>query len=195
MSNSSTTSKLAAVWREPYTPHQGPAAEAAEPRRAHRLPGVRETAVRARDGEAPHVPVVLACTSAAGGEHMTQRKSPRPGKPEANSNADAAVNTTPQTDSRPGSALQWVPCTRQYPQDVASQLRRRGRAGRRLPQWYPEPPLTDHQIDGWRAAIQRTMPIGPCLVPIEVLQRLYRNGGSDRELAMRVWAETGGLVA
>jgi hypothetical protein len=33
------------------------------------------------------------------------------------------------------------------------------------------------------------------LVPIEVLQKLHRNGGSDRELALRVWAETGGLVA
>jgi hypothetical protein len=59
----------------------------------------------------------------------------------------------------------------------------------------PEPPLSDNALDAWRAAIERTLPIGACLVPIEVLQRLYRNGGIDRELAEQVWAETGGAIA
>ncbi len=50
-------------------------------------------------------------------------------------------------------------------------------------------------MDAWRSAIERTLPIGPPLVPIEVLQRLWRNGATDRELAERVWAETGGVIA
>lgn len=113
-------------------------------------------------------------------------------------------------NAEPGRSLQWVPCTRQYPQDVPAQLARRRAAERRLPPicdrcgardpircrcYDPQPKLADHQMDGWRAAILRTLPIGPCLVPIEVLQRLYRNGGTDRDLSLRVWAETGGLVA
>ncbi|MCV7101526.1 hypothetical protein H7I01_14220 [Mycobacterium palustre] len=61
--------------------------------------------------------------------------------------------------------------------------------------WEPQPPLSEHQVDAWRAAIERTLPIGPPVVDLEVLQRLWRNGGSDRELAERVWTQTGGLVA
>ena len=117
---------------------------------------------------------------------------------------------TTDADKTPGSALVWLPCTWDHPQEVPSQLERRRQAARRLPRlcdqcgasdplrcrcWDPSPPLSEHAINAWRAAIERTLPIGPALVPIEVLQRLYRNGGSDRELALRVWAETGGLVA
>lgn len=93
---------------------------------------------------------------------------------------------------------------------VARQLRRRQEHARRLPQWcgrcgaadplacrchYPDPPLTERAIAAWRAAILRTIPIGPVIVPLEVLQWLHRNGGNDRDLALRVWTETGGLVA
>ena len=59
----------------------------------------------------------------------------------------------------------------------------------------PQPQLSEQALDAWRSAIERTLPIGPPLVPLEVLQRLWRNGGADRELAEQVWAETGGLVA
>lgn len=58
-----------------------------------------------------------------------------------------------------------------------------------------EPPLSEHAMDGWRAAINRTLPIGTPIVPIEVLQRLYRNGGMDRQLAQQVWAATGSQVS
>lgn len=115
-----------------------------------------------------------------------------------------------QPAARPGKSLAWLPCTWDYPQDLRSQLDRRREAALRLPPicdrcgardplvcrcWTPEPALTKHQLDGWRAAIERTLPLGPPLVPVEVLQKLYRNQGTDRELALRVWAETGGLVA
>lgn len=112
--------------------------------------------------------------------------------------------------NRPGSALVWLPCTWSFPQDTASQVKRREAAARRLPRFCdqcgardpivcrccePEPPLSEHALEGWRAAIERTLPIGPALVPIEVLQRLWRNGRADRVLAERVWAETGGQIA
>lgn len=111
----------------------------------------------------------------------------------------------------PGKTLVWVPCTRSYPQDPRSQLERRREAARRLPRicdrcsasdplqcrcWNPDPPLSDHALDAWRAAIERTLPIGAPVVPLEVLQLLYRrNRDGDRELALRVWEQTGGLVA
>lgn len=110
----------------------------------------------------------------------------------------------------PGRRLCWVPCTWNFPQDIGGQLRRRREASRRLVRLVdccgardplccrchnPQPPLSDPALDAWRAAIERTIPIGPPLVPIEVLQRLWGNGGSDRALAQRVWAQTGGLVA
>lgn len=102
------------------------------------------------------------------------------------------------------------PLPRVCPTDVAAQLRARRAAANRLPALCdccgaqdplscycstPQPPLTENAVAAWRAAIERTLPIGPPVVPVEVLQRLHRNGGADRELAERVWAETGGLVA
>jgi hypothetical protein len=108
---------------------------------------------------------------------------------------------------KPGKSLVWIACARPpAPQDTHSQLaRRRAAAKRHVPldcgcrdPWpcrCSEPPLSDNAIEGWRAAIERTLPIGPPVVPIEVLQRLHRNGGTDRQLAQRVWRETGGRVA
>lgn len=93
--------------------------------------------------------------------------------------------------------------------DTVSQLRSRRQASRRLPRhcdrcsasdpllcrcWEPEPPLSENALDAWRAAIKHTLPIGTPVVPIEVLQRLHRNGGADRELAECVWAPTDGLI-
>ncbi|UEB26546.1 hypothetical protein [Mycobacterium intracellulare] len=104
----------------------------------------------------------------------------------------------------------WVPCISTFPQDIASQLRRRREASARMVRLAdccgardplscrchePEPPLSPNAIAAWRAAIEQTLPIGPALVPIEVLQRLWRNGGRDRELAEQVWRESGGVVA
>lgn len=120
-------------------------------------------------------------------------------------------NHTAGDAKTPGKALVWLPCTWQFPQDVPSQLNRRREAARRLPRlcdrcgardpivchcWETEPPLSERALDAWCAAIERTLPIGPPIVPMEALRGLYRrNRGSDRELALRVWAATGGLVA
>lgn len=124
---------------------------------------------------------------------------------------EAASVTAATADSiPPGRRLRWVPCTRSHAQDTASQLRRRREASRRLVRLAdccgardplscrchePKPQLSENALNAWRAAIEQTLPIGPPLVPLEVLQRLWRNGGTDRELAERVWAETGGVVA
>lgn len=132
---------------------------------------------------------------------MTQeRKSRQPGKLTAPSTT--AANTTVP----PRRRLCWVT----VPQDVASQLRRRREASQRLVRLTdccgardpiscrchdPKPQLNEKAVDAWRAAIERTLPIGPPLVPLEVLQRLWRNGGTDRELAERVWFETAGAIA
>jgi hypothetical protein len=130
-------------------------------------------------------------------------------RPSTNRRFNQHQNTA-GTDKTPGTALQWVPCTRSYPQDRHSQIKRRREAARRLAPWCdrcsardpllcrcwnPDPPMSDHAIDAWRAAIERTLPIGPPVVPLEVLQRLYRNTGSDRELALRVWEMSGGEIA
>lgn len=123
----------------------------------------------------------------------------------------AASTTAADTDTvPPDRRVCWVPCTWNHPQDNASQLRRRRAASQRLVRLVdccgardplscrchtPSPPLSSHAMDAWRAAIERTLPIGPPLVPLEVLQQLWRNGRSDRQLAQRVWDETGGRIA
>lgn len=121
----------------------------------------------------------------------------------------AQFGTAADNDTIPaGRRLCWVPCTWQHPLDTASQLRRRREASQRLVRLDccgvkdplscrchdPHPQLSDKATQAWRAAIERTLPIGPALVPLEVLQRLWRNGGRDRLLAQQVWAETNGAV-
>lgn len=135
---------------------------------------------------------------------MNQKEENR--RPEQPAAPSAADNDTVPL----GKRLCWVPCTWSFPQDTVSQLRRRREASRRLLRLTdccgaqdplscrchdPRPRLSEQALDAWRSAIERTLPIGPPLVPLEVLQLLWRNGGADRELAQRVWAETGGLVA
>jgi hypothetical protein len=57
-------------------------------------------------------------------------------------------------------------------------------------------PLTDHQVDGWRAAALDIIEDGHApIVPVEVVRRLWKRGGRDRELAERLRALTGGMVA
>lgn len=47
--------------------------------------------------------------------------------------------------------------------------------------------LTDHQLDAWRATILHLLPRVTPIVPVEVLRRLWRNGGTDQALAQAVW--------
>lgn len=135
------------------------------------------------------------------------------GRPSTNSRFSS--HATASTDGQntvtsagtPDSALVWLPCTGTYPQDLHTQLHRRrtasyrhqpvcDRCGARDPITChchePEPPLGTRAIEAWRAAIEHTLPIGAPVVPIEVLQRLHRNGGSDRQLALQVWKRSGG---
>jgi hypothetical protein len=99
---------------------------------------------------------------------------------------------------------------RQCDSDTIAGLSRRRQAARRLPRlsdccgasdalscrcYEPDPPLSERAIEAWRAAIERTLPIGTPVVPVEVLQRLHRMGGTDRQLAQRVWADSGGVLA
>ena len=131
-------------------------------------------------------------------EHKSRRRQPA-------AHAEADNDTVP-----PGRRMCWIPCTKTFAQDVPSQLRRRRDAASRMVRLAdccgasdplrcrchePQPPLSESAVDAWRAAIQDTLPIGPALVPLEVLQRLWRNGGRDQELAEQVWRESGGAVA
>jgi hypothetical protein len=92
--------------------------------------------------------------------------------------------------------------------DVVSQLRARRLSSYRLAPldcgcrdtWTcrrMEPPLSERALDGWREAAQhilhQTTDAAP-LLPVEVLQALYRRGGADRELAEQLHELTGGLV-
>lgn len=89
------------------------------------------------------------------------------------------------------------------PETVVCQLKRRQEAARRLPAYCGcgarDPilcrcgrteELTENAVDGWRATIELLLPIGPPIVPVQVLRQLWRNGGSDQVLAERVWMET-----
>lgn len=108
----------------------------------------------------------------------------------------------------PGKALVWIPCTRpSAPQDHASRdARRREAAARSIPldcgcrdPWIcrcTEPPLSEAMIDAGRDAAQHILDTGRVpVLEFEVLRALYRRGGADRQLAERLWAETGGLLA
>ena len=56
----------------------------------------------------------------------------------------------------------------------------------------PDPPLTDHQVDGWRATAQHLLDGGTVpMVPAEVLRRMHRRGGADRRLAQQLWELVG----
>lgn len=92
-------------------------------------------------------------------------------------------------------------------EQISAQLRRRRAAtGRSVPldcgcrdPWpcrCTEPPLSDHQLDGWRDSalrilFNRQVP----MLPFEVLRALYRRGGADRVLAEQLHAANGGEVA
>jgi hypothetical protein len=49
---------------------------------------------------------------------------------------------------------------------------------------HDERPLTDHQLEAWRAAAQHILGTGPMpLLELDVLRALWRRGGADRQLA------------
>jgi len=49
-------------------------------------------------------------------------------------------------------------------------------------------PLSDHQVDGWRAAAIGIIEDGYVpIVPVEVVRRLWKRGGRDRQLAQQLW--------
>ena len=59
-----------------------------------------------------------------------------------------------------------------------------------------EPPLSERAIDGWVAAAQHIISIGEIpLLPLEVLQRLWRRGGAGRLLAVELHELCGQAVA
>jgi len=74
------------------------------------------------------------------------------------------------------------------PVTYADRLRRRRAASYRLPvlesgrsdPWhYDEPPLTDHQLDAWLAAIDHLAELGiPAIVPVCVRRALRRRAGA-----------------
>lgn len=122
------------------------------------------------------------------------------------------VTDTPQltakSDNKPGSALVWIPCTRPpVPQDTRSQLARRRDAARRLapldcgcrdgwPCRCTLPPLSDKMIDAGRDAALHILESGRVpLLEIEILQALWRRGGTERQLATMLFEATGGQVA
>lgn len=111
----------------------------------------------------------------------------------------------------PGKELVWVPCTWTYLQDLTSQLERRREAARRLPPMCdrcgardllvcrcgePDPPLSERDLDAWRATAAHLLALGlfpP--IPVHVRRAFWRRGGSDRELAQRLHQGCEGAAA
>jgi hypothetical protein len=126
--------------------------------------------------------------------------TPAPSRPQRRLNSNAGHAETP------GKRLVWIPCTRSYPQDTASQLKRRRDAGRRLPTldcgcadpWpcrRSEPPLTEKMIDAGRDAALHLLRCNAVpLLKFEVLQALWRRGGADRVLAEILHEACGGEI-
>ncbi|WP_137147143.1 hypothetical protein [Mycolicibacterium sp. CR10] len=55
-----------------------------------------------------------------------------------------------------------------------------------------QPPLSAHALDGWADAARHLMVHGKTpLLPIEVLRALYRRGGDDQALALKLHAAAG----
>ena len=63
--------------------------------------------------------------------------------------------------------------------------------------WCTMPPLSDHQLDGWALAADYVMATTGCAprLPLEVLRALYRRGGDDRALAVKLHGAAGGAIA
>lgn len=135
---------------------------------------------------------------------------PRPSTSRFSSNHTAYTQqqNTAGADKTPGSALVWLPCTWDHPQDLRSQLgRRRNQSNRSVPLdcgcrdgWTcrcTQPPLSDHAIDAWRDAAKHVLGTGriPLGLPLEVRRALWRRGGRDRELAEQLHQACEGAIA
>jgi hypothetical protein len=60
----------------------------------------------------------------------------------------------------------------------------------------PQPPLTDHAVDGWHATAQHLLDVGCTpMLPPEALRALYRRGGRDRLLAERLHQACGEVAS
>lgn len=124
---------------------------------------------------------------------MIERKSRRR-DPAALSAAADAPKDTAKTSNAPGSALDWLPCTRRPQQDLRTQLeRRRSQSHRSVPldcgcrdPWpcrCTQPPLSERQLDAWQDAAEHILASGRMpLLPLEVRRALWRRPES-RELA------------
>ncbi|WP_205878773.1 hypothetical protein [Mycobacterium camsae] len=123
-------------------------------------------------------------------------------------NSKGKAESSDETDQSAKSQFRRQGC--QYTpasQDLRSQLRRRRDAARRVapldcrcfdpwPCRCSEPPLSDRRIDGGRDAALHILATGRVpLLEIEVLQALWRRGGTDRELAQLLHRLTNGAVA
>lgn len=114
---------------------------------------------------------------------------------------------TAGADKTPGSALVWLPCTWDHPQDLRSQLnRRRSQSNRSVPldcgcrdPWpcrCTQPPLTDRALDGWRDSAAHVLETGQIpLLPLDVRRALWRRGGRDRDLAELLHDACGETIA
>ncbi|GAS95650.1 uncharacterized protein RMCC_2616 [Mycolicibacterium canariasense] len=93
-------------------------------------------------------------------------------------------------------------------QDRLSQSQRRLASARRMPAldcgcspdpWLchcTEPPLSTRAVNGWRDAANYLLAQGKTpLLPVEVLQALWRRGGADGALAEELHSLSGGEVA
>lgn len=136
---------------------------------------------------------------------MRARKRPAPADRPPRNYIDAD-NPSETCAHEPGKTLVWVPCTRNYPQDLRSQLqRRRQAAARSIPLdcgcrdplcRCSEPPLTEHAIDSWRDSALHILRTGNMpVLPIEARRALWKRGGSDRVLAELLHDACGGEAA
>jgi hypothetical protein len=119
----------------------------------------------------------------------------RPSTNNSDTTNPTSIDDTAPTEIRPGTALRWVPCTRTFPQDIATQLkRRRDQANRSVPLdcgcrdgWTcrcTDPPVSERALDAWRDAAEHVLETGRTpLLPLEVRRALWRRGGHDRQLA------------
>ena len=107
----------------------------------------------------------------------------------------------------PGKTLVRAPCTRSFPQDLQTQLRRRRQAAARsVPldcgcrdPWgcrCTEPPLSEHAIESWRRTALDILRAGNMpVLPIEATRALWKRGGADRVLAELLHDACGGEAA
>lgn len=123
--------------------------------------------------------------------------------------AQDVTQSNVQADNKPGTSVEWIPCTApRVSQDIGSQLGRRRAASRRTvplecgcsdpwPCSCARPQVSELWVDAGRdAALHILSTTGKTpLLEIEVLRALWRRGGTDRRLAQQLHQLTDGQVA